>query len=250
MSNFRIQDPHMTHQREAKDASAMHMQASCEINATGEARPATNGCFVAGTLVHTRQGLVPIEKIQVGDWVLSQPEEQGELAYKPVVKAFSFDDKEIFLVRFHKVGGAMDESMTIESVAVTGNHPFWVEGQGWTRADSLNFGDRLELLDGSHVSLVCASRAFLTAEDGVGWVVGGWGIEMNDGSGNRVDCRNGSISVDFDGSFNFEALEDPDQSALKARVFNFAVEDFHTYYIGAMGVWVHNTNCDGMGPGA
>ncbi|MBL8484885.1 MAG: hypothetical protein JNJ60_22000, partial [Rhodocyclaceae bacterium] len=35
------------------------------------------GCFVAGTLVHTRDGLKRIEDIRVGDWVLSQPEETG-----------------------------------------------------------------------------------------------------------------------------------------------------------------------------
>lgn len=29
-------------------------------------------CFAGGTLVHTKAGLVPIEKIQVGDLVLSK----------------------------------------------------------------------------------------------------------------------------------------------------------------------------------
>lgn len=35
------------------------------------------GCFIAGTLVHTDKGLVPIEQIKVGDMVLSQPEQGG-----------------------------------------------------------------------------------------------------------------------------------------------------------------------------
>jgi hypothetical protein len=26
-------------------------------------------------------------------------------------------------------------------------------------------------------------------------------------------------------------------------VYNFEVEDFHTYYIGEHGVWVHNNEC-------
>ena len=36
-------------------------------------------CFVAGTLVHTRSGPVPIEQIKVGDLVLSHPDQGGEL---------------------------------------------------------------------------------------------------------------------------------------------------------------------------
>jgi hypothetical protein len=36
--------------------------------------------------------LVPIEQIKVGDWVLSQPEMKGEVGYKRVVRAFSFEE--------------------------------------------------------------------------------------------------------------------------------------------------------------
>jgi hypothetical protein len=28
-------------------------------------------------------------------------------------------------------------------------------------------------------------------------------------------------------------------------VYNLEVEDFHTYYVGELGVWVHNLNCGG-----
>jgi Pretoxin HINT domain len=56
-----------------------------------------NFCFTAGTLVHTDRGLILIEKIRVGDRVLSQPEETGELAYKRVLRTFSFEDKEVCL---------------------------------------------------------------------------------------------------------------------------------------------------------
>ena len=45
------------------------------------------GAFVAGTLVRTDRGLIPIDKIRIGDRVLSQPEESGELAYKRVSSA-------------------------------------------------------------------------------------------------------------------------------------------------------------------
>lgn len=40
--------------------------------------------FAAGTLVHTKEGILPIECIKVGDWVLSQPEAKRENIYKRV----------------------------------------------------------------------------------------------------------------------------------------------------------------------
>ncbi|MDP3799333.1 MAG: hypothetical protein Q8R06_19690, partial [Polaromonas sp.] len=53
--------------------------------AKGIARLDENGkvvyqaCFAAGTLVHTDQGPLPIEKVRVGTKVLSQPENGGKI---------------------------------------------------------------------------------------------------------------------------------------------------------------------------
>src|SRR5262249_53725655 len=43
-------------------------------------------CFVAGTLVRTQFGLVPIESLKPGDNVLAQDQDTGELAYKVVLR--------------------------------------------------------------------------------------------------------------------------------------------------------------------
>ncbi len=42
-------------------------------------------CFVAGTTVWTISGPMPIEKNQVGELVLAQNPDNGELMYKPVI---------------------------------------------------------------------------------------------------------------------------------------------------------------------
>ena len=89
--------------------------------------------FVAGTLVHTDKGLVPIEKIRVGDNVLSQTEGTGEKAYKKVVNTFVFDDKPIRSIQFNLGIG----DFIIHHSYATDNHPFWVEGIGWTAAENL-----------------------------------------------------------------------------------------------------------------
>ncbi len=49
-----------------------------------------NSGFVAGTLVHTDKGLVPIQDIKVGDRVLSKDENgEGETEYKKVINLSS-----------------------------------------------------------------------------------------------------------------------------------------------------------------
>ena len=44
-------------------------------------------CFAAGTTVWTLEGPKPVERISVGDLVLSQNVDTGQLAYKPVLRA-------------------------------------------------------------------------------------------------------------------------------------------------------------------
>ena len=99
------------------------------------------GCFVAGTLVHTRNGLLPIEKIRVGDWVQSQPEMKGELAYRRVTNTFVFEDKEVLFIDFlpevererARATQTLVREETKHCFVVTPNHPFWLENVGWTR---------------------------------------------------------------------------------------------------------------------
>ena len=86
------------------------------------------GCFVAGTLVHTKDGLRPIEQIKVGDYVLSKPESGvGEVSYKRVSRTFEYDDKEVYFVTygFHSPGSTSGRQQ-FEMLVVTGAHPLWV----------------------------------------------------------------------------------------------------------------------------
>jgi hypothetical protein len=99
------------------------------------------GCFVAGTLVHTKEGLRPIEEIKVGDWVLSKPEDgSGGPEYRQVSKTLEFDDKPLWYVEWEDPGLhgrcgrdgdlSISEVLGLEGrcfVITTPNHPFWVE---------------------------------------------------------------------------------------------------------------------------
>ena len=89
-------------------------------------------CFTAGTKVITDEGEKNIEDVEVGDKVLSKDENTGEVAYKEVTATFNHETDEIYKIH---VGDQVIES--------TFNHPFYVEGKGWTFVNDLKVGDLL-----------------------------------------------------------------------------------------------------------
>lgn len=187
-------------------------------------------CFVAGTLVHTNNGLVPIEKLHAGDLVLSQPERGGEIDYRPIVRTFVREDKEVYLVQFIAEGDS-----EIVSLVVTSTHPFWVKELGWIGVEYLEPGHTLKLHDGSPAVVHSVSKVLSTQIQDIGWV----GDQSGD-TGVAVDLRDGSVNVSDKEMLNLVDLNIG--KPLKTLVFNFEVEEFHTYYTGVLGVWVHNAD--------
>lgn len=100
--------------------------------------------FVAGTLVHTDQGLVPIEQLKAGDLVLSMPEEGvGEKAYKKVLETLiSENKKNIFAIKFISEHST-DETGSIEYLFSAGSCQFLKQDLGYVNADQLCMGDQL-----------------------------------------------------------------------------------------------------------
>ena len=95
-------------------------------------------CLLAGTPVWTSSGRVPIERIQIGDLVLSQDPETGELAYKPVLQTTLRPPVRLLKV---VIGG--------QALQCSGGHPFWIAGEGWVKARDLKEGARLHSVRGS-----------------------------------------------------------------------------------------------------
>lgn len=95
-------------------------------------------CFPPGTLVSTMNGDTPIEEIRVGDRVLSQDSQSGELFYKPVHATTLRPSTQILEI---SLGG--------NTIRSTIGHPFWVVGHGWRLAKDLEPGDRLHTLTGA-----------------------------------------------------------------------------------------------------
>jgi hypothetical protein len=207
------------------------------------------GCFPAGTPVWTEQGLKRIEEIRVGDFVLSQPEAGGEQAYKRVVKTFVHEDKTLRSICYVTPEG--DEYV----VAATDNHPFWVVEEelgydeddeeitrttvlGWTAAENLRIFDHLvRLKDGSLARVVKNELVYRDNITGYGWVA----AYEDAPAGCLKNYVTGEIIAN--NVLGDRSIATGDCPRLKVRVYNFEVEDFHTYYVAGGGVWVHNTNC-------
>jgi hypothetical protein len=98
----------------------------------------TMDCLAAGTKVWTITGPVAIDKVQVGDMVLSQDPATGELAYKPVLRTTIRPASQLTQV---KIGA--------ETIAASGGHPFWVSGHGWVKARDLEYAVELHQADGA-----------------------------------------------------------------------------------------------------
>ncbi|HEY2250560.1 MAG TPA: polymorphic toxin-type HINT domain-containing protein, partial [Planctomycetaceae bacterium] len=83
-------------------------------------------CFAAGVPVMTESGPRAIESVRIGDRVLSQDIETGELAYKPVVQTTVRPPKELTALRFAN-----------ETIVCTSGHRFWSSAEGWVKARDL-----------------------------------------------------------------------------------------------------------------
>jgi hypothetical protein len=95
-------------------------------------------CLVPGTLIQTATGLVPIETIQIGDFVVSQNVETAELALKPVILTTVRPPKSILQI----VTGS-------NKIDATGGHQWWISGLGWVKTRDLKPGMMLHTSTGT-----------------------------------------------------------------------------------------------------
>jgi len=117
--------------------SAMYYQSdSMTVGLSGAAtRP---DCLAAGTVVATKRGLIPIDKVCVGELVLSRNMETDETAYKPVL-ARSLRPRTP--MRTITVGN--------ETIHATDGHSFWKDDGGWVKAKDLSLAATLGAENGT-----------------------------------------------------------------------------------------------------
>ena len=97
-------------------------------------------CFPAGTPVTTITGPVTIESVKIGDRLLAQRTDTGELAFK-IVQAVTLRPPAPLI----RIG------IGSQTISAMRGHPFWVNGRGWLMAKQLEIGMVLHGLDGGHL---------------------------------------------------------------------------------------------------
>ena len=131
-------------------------------------------CFAKGTPVWTRRGVVGIETIRVGDEVLSQDVDTGELGYKLVTRT-----------TIRPKGPMTKLDLGSQSIVSTRGHRYWKNGDGWRMAKHLTTGDSLSGLGGIYTVRQTeegkAQEAYnLVVEDFHTYFVGTPGILVHD----------------------------------------------------------------------
>ena len=99
-------------------------------------------CFIAGTLVSLQNSFKEIEKIQVGDIVLSYNEENHQNEYSRVLQTMIHNTTEEIY----------DLYIENETLSVTGIHRFYIRRKHdieWIMASELNIGDYVLFADGN-----------------------------------------------------------------------------------------------------
>ena len=230
-----------------------------------------SGCFPVGTRITTDKGIIPIEKIEVGDKVLSKPRlSEGEPAFKPVVSTVVYEDKELWNLTYVEIKPAIDISKltsyklkrlsmkgAFTSITATSDHLFYVEGLGWTKLDQLVYG---QIIHSKKEGLLCmlfevtpiykTNIKDVAAESSIRNILDAnkKGQEIDDvdyydfprygDDGYVKEFLGGEDAPSpliIEGYDPIEVL----QEVYTTTVYNFEVEDFHTYYVWDL--WVRDT---------
>ncbi|ENV36535.1 hypothetical protein F959_02482 [Acinetobacter venetianus RAG-1 = CIP 110063] len=218
--------------------------------------------FVAGTLVHTDKGLVPIQEIKVGDRVLSRPENRGcdaPIEYKIVEKVFCSGEDNIIQLPYI----CESEFKIIKVIYLTDYHAIWHEREKkWIPAIKLENGDELSFIKNEKIFFVYGVSEVLNFKDdgsigycnhylhnSLGYSVGHsfvykgkYSIKTDYLQNNDLSNQYSRYIDDFE-SFDIGSNVYPENfgglSRFKIKVYNLDVEDHHTYFVGDAGIWVH-----------
>jgi predicted phage terminase large subunit-like protein len=149
------------------DHGGSRLSTSVGSALTGEG----GNCFPAWVKVSTPGGYRPIANVFAGDMVLAFDHSLGKVVNSRVIAARQLKTDELYEIR----------TVSGYSFQCTGNHPVFVSGRGYIRADSLGSGDTVivergqansvapalrQLREGNHEAIVRGQKGFEAGQQG------------------------------------------------------------------------------------
>ena len=176
-------------------------------------------CFVAGTPVLTLNGLRPIEQVKSGDWVWSRDEVTGEWGWRPVVKTAVTHPDSLVHIHYEASGGAVDAKAS--------------KGLGLVR--------QAVPTSSSEAEIVCTPGHLVHARRSVSGILAAFVAAGSLAAGDLLTLADGRDAAVAEVRVEHAA------SGSRFTTYNFTVAGHHTYFAGALPVWVHNDGIDYCG---
>lgn len=95
------------------------------------------------------------------------------------------------------------------------------------------------MADGDSASCSLVSQVVQTETENLGWAPGEWADWR--GWGSTIDFGQGNLIKHCSANCGPKVAWDFEYPVYVSTVYNIEVEDNHTYFVGKLGLWVHNT---------
>lgn len=115
-------------------------RAVAKLKVVLEYSESVGACFIAGTLVLSASGFLPVERVAAGGMVQSFDPETQQVSLKEVEETFVRETKELVHV-----------TVVSETITTTPEHPFYTASKGFLEAEKLRAGDILATVHGESV---------------------------------------------------------------------------------------------------
>ncbi|EOR06257.1 hypothetical protein [Acinetobacter genomosp. 15BJ] len=219
--------------------------------------------FAAGTLVHTDKGLIPIQNIKVGDLVLSMSEENIDIkAYKRILKIITTSNQEVYRFAYCTEDQFSEMYMDLSYVLSTAEHPIWsIEENCWRPVNEFQGYSKVYTLgvDEKQYYFFWANQLYRTY-DSHGNIYGHTAppLSRDFAEADRMEAFF-KVTLESIKTYNMEyenkyspfmneaislsLIKDlssvADGTPLLVDTYHIEVEDFKTYFVGELGLWVH-----------
>lgn len=244
---------------------------------------ASKGGFVAGTLVHTDKGLIPIQDIKIGDMVLSSAENSnGQVHdFKRVTNRFESQSENITQLILRQLAFTENEETSFidEAIYLTYKNSVFIERRPseelkneWLKVNELEEFDGILSYNDKKSIIIHSSKNIVSLNDEKIGICNkysdsdldydtyvkfdseksltlAYDLEFGEGEYENIEklgtLKNLNLSDNiektiFDKVLQYFENDSYSKAKIELPTFNIEVKDYHTFFVGETGIWVHD----------